>query len=563
MARAPTESSSGRLIRCAIYTRKSTEEGLDQAFNSLDAQREACAAYILSQRHEGWTLVPEHYDDGGYSGGTMERPGLKQLMADVAANKVDVIIVYKVDRLTRALSDFAKIVDILDEAGASFVSITQAFNTTTSMGRLTLNVLLSFAQFEREVISERVRDKVAASKKKGMWMGGPVALGYDVVDRKLVINAAEAATVQSIMQRYLDLGSVPALVDALAADGMTTKRQLRKKGAPRGGGPFSRGMLYHLLANRIYRGEVVHKGNVYPGEHEAIIPEDLWNAVQARLATNTAARRSRSNAREPSLLTGMIEDDAGRRMKPCHATKGGLRYRYYASAEDALLPPAQRGMPVRRIAAGDIEPVIIAGLKQLLENPADLSAQLGIGDAMTAFASAVLSLRHDIENASPSVLHDLLRAIGLRIIVQDSGIKAACDAACLAARLGMTLSKEPDRLPPKLSLPIAGPVHRRAQGMRLVVENGQATDPIRRDGQLVTLLLKAQHARRHLIDGGDPSDYSVKHLSRMARLAFLAPDIIAAILDGGQPAQLTARQLLRASEIPLAWSDQRRLFGFG
>ena len=265
MAKGKTRRQEQRSgpFRCAIYTRKSTEEGLDQEFNSLDAQREVCEAYIVSQRHEGWLLVPDRYDDGGFSGGTMERPGLKRLLGDVRSGKVDVILVYKVDRLTRALSDFAKIVDILDDTEVSFVSITQAFNTTTSMGRLTLNVLLSFAQFEREVISERVRDKVAASKAKGMWMGGCVPLGYAVEARKLMIDETEAATVRHIFQRYLELGAVPALLEDLRASGVVTKRQTMRDGSSRGAIPFNRGALYYFLKNRIYRGDIVHHDKVY------------------------------------------------------------------------------------------------------------------------------------------------------------------------------------------------------------------------------------------------------------------------------------------------------------
>ena len=287
----PAEKRTGPL-RCAIYTRKSTEEGLDQEFNSLDAQREACAAYIVSQRHEGWQLVPDHYDDGGISGGTMERPGLKRVLDDVRSGKVDVIVVYKVDRLTRALSDFAKIVDILDEAEASFVSITQAFNTTTSMGRLTLNVLLSFAQFEREVISERVRDKVAASKAKGMWMGGCVPLGYRVEARKLIEDKIEAVTVRHIFERYLEIGAVPALLEDLRESGVLTKRQAMRDGSSRGGQAFSRGGLYYFLKNRIYRGEIVHHDKVYAGEHQAIVTAALFDAVQEQLAVNIGDRRS-------------------------------------------------------------------------------------------------------------------------------------------------------------------------------------------------------------------------------------------------------------------------------
>src|SRR5450756_354082 len=269
------------IIPCAIYTRKSSEEGLEQDFNSLDAQREACAAYVLSQQHEGWRAIPTCYDDGGYSGGNMDRPALKKLLEDIDQKKIKVVVVYKVDRLTRALADFAKIVEIFDARGVSFVSVTQQFNTTTSMGRLTLNVLLSFAQFEREVTGERIRDKIAASKKKGMWMGGMPPLGFDVKNRKLVVNDAEARIVVEIYRRYLALKSVHALRDELADAGIKSKRRTRPDGAEYGGQKFSRGAFYLLLQNRLYRGEISHKGNSYPGEHPAIVDKPLWDEVQA------------------------------------------------------------------------------------------------------------------------------------------------------------------------------------------------------------------------------------------------------------------------------------------
>ena len=272
-----------KVFRCAVYTRKSTEDGLEQEFNSLDAQYEACAAYALSQRHEGWVVVKDRYDDGGFSGGNIERPGLKRLLADVAAGKIDIILLYKIDRLTRSLTDFSRIVDVLDKAGASFVSITQSFNTTTSMGRLTLNMLLSFAQFEREITGERIRDKIAASKRKGIWMGGTVPLGYEVVERKLLVKPKEAEQVRHIMQRYLALGTVPALVDELGREGYRTKLQHRVSGPHKGNDLYRRGTLYHMLSNRIYRGMIVHKGKAFPGEHEAIVDEDLFEYVQAKL----------------------------------------------------------------------------------------------------------------------------------------------------------------------------------------------------------------------------------------------------------------------------------------
>jgi DNA invertase Pin-like site-specific DNA recombinase len=287
-------------LRCAIYTRKSSEEGLEQDFNSLDAQREACEAYIKSQKHGGWVVIETLYDDGGVSGATMERPALKRLLADIAAGKVDSVVTHKIDRLTRTLADFAKIVEVFDTRGVSFVSVTQQFNTTTSMGRLTLNVLLSFAQFEREVTGERIRDKIAASKKKGLWMGGCPPLGYDVKDKKLVVNAEEAETVCHIYRRYAKLGSIRALKDELDRDGVVSKRRVDRHGRQTGGKPLARGALYLMLQNRIYRGEIVHKDKSYPGEHRAIVARDLWERVHGILSENRVERRTGGWAKSPS-----------------------------------------------------------------------------------------------------------------------------------------------------------------------------------------------------------------------------------------------------------------------
>src|SRR5580700_8404432 len=299
-------------VRCAIYTRKSSEEGLEQSFNSLDAQREACQALILSQRQEGWKAIPARYDDGGYSGGNLQRPALRQLLADVEAKKVDTIVVYTVDRLTRSLADFAKIVEALDARGVSFVAVTQQFNTTSSMGRLTLNVLLSFAQFEREITGERIRDKIAASKKKGMWMGGLVPLGYDCVDRQLVINAAEANTVREIFRHYLRLGCVSKLKLFLERNQIRTKTRISATGRTFGGQPYARGGLYALLRNRLYIGEIRHRDQWYPGEHQGIVPRDLWDKVQAQLNRNLRTRRKRARDHASSPLTGLVEDGAGK-----------------------------------------------------------------------------------------------------------------------------------------------------------------------------------------------------------------------------------------------------------
>src|SRR5215472_2791576 len=358
-------------VRCAIYTRKSSEEGLDQEFNSLQAQREACEAFITSQRHEGWVCLRATYDDGGFSGATMDRPALQRLLAEIAAGRVDTIVVYKIDRLTRSLADFAKIVEILDARGASFVSVTQQFNTTTSMGRLTSNILLSFAQFEREVIGERIRDKIAASKKKGMWMGGVPPLGYRAQDGKLLVIESEAEIVRASFRRYAELGSVRLLKGELDARGIKSKSWITASGRRVGGKPFSRGALYLVLQNRLYRGKITHKGQSHPGEHTAIIDQLLWDAVQAQLAANTAERNSVTRARPPSLLAGMLFDGDGNRMTPTHATKKGTWYRYYVS-RPLIANDQTDGSAGLRIPAAEIEQAVTSRLRQWLVDPGSI-----------------------------------------------------------------------------------------------------------------------------------------------------------------------------------------------
>src|SRR5216683_4954281 len=322
---------TGKVRRCAVYTRKSSEEGLDQSFNSLDAQREACEAYIKSQAHEGWKLVKTAYDDGGFSGGSMDRPALQRLLADLVRGLVDVIVVYKIDRLTRSLADFARIVETLDRQGASFVSVTQQFNTTSSMGRLTLNVLLSFAQFEREVTGERIRDKIAASRRKGFWMGGVVPMGYELRDRRLVIDPAEAEVVRQIYRRYLELGCVRLLKQDLDRRGIVSKLRASSNGTPPRGYSFSRGALYVLLSNPLYIGEVRHKGVRHPGLHQPILDRALWDKVQQQLRDHAVRRRARATRVEASPLAGKLFDAGGEQLTPSHALKGERRYRYYLS----------------------------------------------------------------------------------------------------------------------------------------------------------------------------------------------------------------------------------------
>src|ERR1700738_4672974 len=377
MSKSSAVQAQRRLnLRCAVYTRKPSEEGLEQEFNSLHAQREACEAFIRSQRHEGWSCLPQAYDDGGRSGGNMERPALQQLLAEIREGKVDVVVVYKIDRLTRSLTDFAKIVEIFDAKGVSFVSVTQQFNTTTSMGRLTLNVLLSFAQFEREVTGERIRDKIAASKKKGMWMGGVPPLGYQCRDHKLIVVPGEAETVQHIFRRYAALGSVRLLQQARDATGVRSKSWISTAGRRWGGKPLARGALYLMLRNRIYRGQIVHKEQYYPGEHEPIIDEPLWEEVQAKLAANAVERATGERVLSPSLLAGLLYDDQGHRMTPSHAVKKGMRYRYYVS--QPLICQTREAAPEGlRIAAAEIERIVLSRIGELIADPGRLADALG------------------------------------------------------------------------------------------------------------------------------------------------------------------------------------------
>ncbi len=363
-----TRAGPLRKVRCAVYTRKSSEEGLEQEFNSLHAQREACDAYIASQRHEGWVTVPDQYDDGGISGGTLDRPAVQRLLRDIEADLVDVVVVYKVDRLSRSLMDFSKLVDVFERNGVSFVSITQQFNTTTSMGRLTLNILLSFAQFEREMIGERIRDKFAASRKKGMWMGGWAPLGYDVAERKLVVNKEEAALVRRIFERFVTLRSATMLVKELKADDVRTKSWTTQSGRRREGRPFDKGTVYKILNNRIYLGEAVHKGTSYPGEHEAIVCQALWDRAHAVLAENGHARGNETRARTPALLKGLLRCAVcGSTMTPSHTRRRGRLYRYYVCLKS--IKNGAESCPVRSIAASEIEGVVLGQARRLLHAP--------------------------------------------------------------------------------------------------------------------------------------------------------------------------------------------------
>ncbi|MFM7350159.1 MAG: recombinase family protein [Erythrobacter sp.] len=539
-------------LRCAVYTRKSTEDGLEQEFNSLDAQHEACEAYILSQRHEGWSLVPNHYDDGGFSGGNMERPGLKALLADIDAGLVDVIVVYKVDRLTRSLADFAKIVERLDARQASFVSVTQAFNTTTSMGRLTLNVLLSFAQFEREVTGERIRDKIAASKKKGLWMGGPVPLGYQVVERKLVPVREEAELVRQIMRRYIASTSANQLIAELEAEGTRTKVQQRTSGPHRGGIPFKRGSLFHLLANQIYRGKIVHKGKVYDGEHEAIVDEELWNAVQARLQQKAPPRKRKSNDPQEAMLRGLLTDPEGLPMVPTYTKKGTRRYAYYETRKDLAAKPD--AAPPTRIAQSSIERHLISHLTTLLDDEHALRRITGLQDAgqLTSLFDAA-RLRH-LELVHPSTRDDTARALITSIAIGPGNMRVAINLAALGST---------GEMPIELPLPERRPFRE----AKLRIDTAAAASRI--DRKLVGLIAEAMEVRELVLASPELSLNQLgkregrcrTQLGKLFRLSWLSPRIIEAIIDGRQPARLDRRALLEA-DLPACWQAQERMLGF-
>lgn len=549
----------GRSVRCAIYTRKSTDEGLEQEFNSLDAQREACAAYILSQKHEGWTSVSDSYDDGGFSGGTLERPALKRLLKDVEAGKVDVIVVYKVDRLTRALSDFARIVEVLDGRNASFVSVTQAFNTTTSMGRLTLNVLLSFAQFEREVTGERIRDKIAASKRKGMWMGGPVPIGYEVKDRKLVVHDAEAKVVRHIFRRYLELGSGQSLLEELRRDGYRTK--VRTQGNRLVGGiPFERGTLFALLGNRLYLGETKHKGDYYPGEHEAIIDRELWDAVQNHIASQRVGRRAPRNSQQISLLAGMLFDAQGRRMSPSHTSKGGKRYRYYITHGSEV---REGSPPAARIPAQDVEAAVIDQLRRLVDDQRrihDLVMQSSAGtDGVTRAIGAARTMAERMD--TPARRRAIVMAVVTRVQLSEQSLSLHLDMPSLMRRLGIDTCNAG-------TMAIEAPAMKIRSGKetKLVIAGADVV-PASRDNRLVSLIAEAHAARAMVLASPEQSLTQIarehrqcrKRLAQLLRISWLAPDLVQSAILGTQPAALTAPALLTIN-LSEDWSQQRGLF---
>jgi DNA invertase Pin-like site-specific DNA recombinase len=585
------ERTKSKTLRCAIYTRKSSEEGLEQDFNSLQAQRESCEAYIASQKHEGWKVIPTAYDDGAYSGGTMDRPALRQLLTDITAGKVDIVVVYKVDRLTRALMDFSKIVEIFDRQNVSFVSVTQQFNTTTSMGRLTLNVLLSFAQFEREVTGERIRDKIAASKKKGLWMGGFVPLGYRPDERTLVIHKKEAEIVRTIFTLYCETGSVAKVEVELVRRGIRRPKSIAiTSGRAYGGRPFTRGEIYKLLSNPIYVGEIGHKGQRYDGQHPAIVDRDAWAKARKRLTTNAHVRHIQLGAKDPSLLAGVLFDEKGNRLTPTHTNNQGKRYRYYAQQSSE---GRKRGRPREaerrwRVPAAEVENAVIDRLSKQLADHQWLLKYCCTVDTIAARRSVIAKAKElagRIRSESRGALREILLTLLSRVTLGEAEIQIDVRRTGLAAALGTVENmhsavENPDlqsgthikraeaggsSLKDALSISTPMKLRRRGVEMRLILDalgnSGEAPKP---DTALVKMIANAHQWWEDLITHRFPTmralaqayDKDERYVARVLQLAFLAPKMVETIVVGTQPVEMTAQQLITQPDLPLCWAAQ-------
>jgi site-specific DNA recombinase len=538
---------AGKLVRCAVYTRKSSEEGLEQSFNSLDAQRDACESYIRSQKHEGWVVLKSEYDDGGFSGGSMDRPALKRLLADIAAGKIDTVVVYKIDRLTRSLLDFSKIVEAFDSQNVSFVSVTQQFNTTTSMGRLTLNILLSFAQFEREVTGERIRDKIAASKRKGMWMGGYVPLGYKVKDRLLLVDSETVTIVKQIFEQYVRLGCVAKLKNFLDANRIHGKQ---KK-------PFSRGALYHILTNRIYLGEIVHRKQSYPGQHQGIIDPDLWEKAAARRTENNRITDRHPRTTESSLLAGLLFDAAGRRYTPTHAVKKGKRYRYYTS-RSVIQNEEPAGLA--RIPAWQLERVVESRIQKLLASPTELVKTLGLERCENLKALAQRRAQ-EWAKLDQIELTKLVKLVLRRAVILTDSVEL--ELSC--NRMKEAVNKDgfqsiPNSRDRKLRLKCDIQVKNRGNEVRIISPSGGADDTAQ-SASLMKAIIRAREWNERIIRGDASTIEELAKQSRVTpgairrvfRLLNLAPEIVKALANN-QITHLTVQSFRRRP--PLDWSEQ-------
>ena len=552
--------SDGAPKRCAIYTRKSSEEGLEQNFNSLHAQRQACEAFVKSQAGEGWRLIKTAYDDGGFSGATMERPGLKALLAHVKEKRIDVVVVYKVDRLTRSLADFAKIVEIFDAHGVSFVAVTQQFNTTTSMGRLTLNVLLSFAQFEREVTGERIRDKIAASKQNGMWMGGTPPLGYDLRDRHLAVNKAEAETVRLIFKLYLKLKTLRGVMDELDRRSVVSKQWTSKGGIRHGGFRFGRGALYHLLANPIYLGEIRHKSATHPGQHEAIIKRAIWLRVQEMLSGKAAHPRGQTVRKGAGLLMGKLFDESGEPLYSCWAKKGQRRYRYFVSKR-LIRGTAKADDRGWRLPAERIEQAVIVGIRQIVSDRGAIASTL----KACGFAAGELKLADEAIDAKVKSFEQVETTVDPlieRVELKRDGIQIALNLRALlpAGRFsagGASL---------RITRFVPMQMKRRGVETRLVLP-GEAIAVPQRDPALLRALARGHQWFSELAAGTAVSTTQIasregvsdSYVRHMVPLALLAPSVVESICAGQQGVCLSAERLKTQAGIPIEWDAQQRL----
>jgi DNA invertase Pin-like site-specific DNA recombinase len=552
-----------KILRCAVYTRKSSEEGLEQDFNSLHAQRESCEAYIKSQKHEGWTTLPSVYDDGGYSGGSMDRPALKRLLADIQSKSVDVVVVYKVDRLTRSLADFAKIVEVFDAAGVSFVSVTQQFNTTTSMGRLTLNVLLSFAQFEREVTGERIRDKIAASKQKGMWMGGWVPLGYDRRDRTLIVNETEAKTVRAVFDLFLKLRNVRSVQTELARLKLTTKLYAVQRGRATGNLPFARGHLYKILSNPLYIGEIGHKGIRHPGQHPALITQTTWNAVQAQLAANSHANRSRCNAKSTSLLAGLIYDEAGNRLVSSHATKNGKRYRYYVTSEGSGRSASNSAK--LRLPAATIDQLVLTALRDFLRDKGKISSFLRESKHRAVQLSKGLEIASHLADSFASVAQTSISVADLvaGVTVGSASLNITIERAQLRTILSGAAAKSPnqDKTGDVVSFEVPFVASDRAEVTKLLIEK---PSQVQRDNTAVKAIARAWVWFEQLTVGKAQSMAEIaarenitdNYVSNLIHLAWLSPAVAKRVLEGDHAATVLVKEAMMFRDVGRSWKEQ-------
>lgn len=552
-----------RRLRCAIYTRKSTEEGLEQDFNSLDAQREACVAYVKSQAAEGWCLIPRVYDDGGYSGGTIDRPALQSLLTDVKAKRIDIIVVHKIDRLTRSLLDFAKLVEVFEAADTSFVSVTQSFNTTSSMGRLTLNMLLSFAQFEREITAERIRDKIAASKAKGMWMGGYPPLGYQPFGRTLQIVDKHATLVREIYERYLRTGNVRILEHELLADGIRVPERITLSGRSTGGGKFTRGQIYKILSNPVYVGKIAHHGKIYGGQHEAIVTDALWETVRQKLEANRQGYHSDNRQSGAALLTGLVWTEDGRRLKSNHACKGKKRYRYYVADRS----PNQDGLQsfaAMRIPNRELDSAVIHSICRVLHDPLALLIDGGV-----AVAPVELGNIRERGDALIAAVHSgdrfTVRSLISRVTIGPSILEIRISLAALVEGLGFSAVPANATVAVRSAIRLA----RTGKAVRLIQPNGRSGAQQRPNMEMIDHLLKARAWWEELREGNvRVADIARREglndswVSRMVRLNFLAPSVVEAIMNGSIPEQI-GPDLLRQPSLPLNWEAQNSLFGLG